>query len=111
MAFQAKISSLRFHHLDIVGWRLKKRTTKGVTGTSGPPSSYHIVAAPLSSQTLGLTSFSLLNHRTLSDSAATLSKDKNMERLEFLQTRDRPPPRKQHSTLVQGIKRWPIFMN
>ena len=56
MAFQAKISSLRFHHLDIVGWRLKKRTPKGATGTSGPPSSYDIVAAPLSSQTLGLTS-------------------------------------------------------
>ena len=37
MAFQAKISSLRFHHRDIVGWRLKKRTTKGVIGTSGPP--------------------------------------------------------------------------
>ena len=38
MAFTAKILSLRFRHLNIVGCLLKKRPTKGaVTGTPGPP--------------------------------------------------------------------------
>ena len=46
---------------------------------------------PLSSRTLGLTSFMLLNHRTLSASVAVLSKDKIMKRLEFRQTRARLP--------------------
>ena len=38
MTFTAKILSLRFRHLNIVGCLLKKRPTKGaVTGTPGPP--------------------------------------------------------------------------
>ena len=41
-----------------------------------------------SSQTLGLTLFTLLNHRTISDSVASLSEDKNAERLNFLETHD-----------------------
>ena len=53
--------------------------------------------APLSSQTLGLTLFRLLNH------------PKNMERLEFLQIGAPPPQRKRDSTLVQGIKHLPTF--
>ena len=42
MAFTAKILSLRFRHLNIVGCLLKRRPTKGgVTGTPGPhPPSY-----------------------------------------------------------------------
>ena len=37
MAFMAKILSWRFRHLNIVGCLLKRRPTKGVTGTPGPP--------------------------------------------------------------------------
>ena len=37
MAFTAKILSWRFRHLNIVGCLLKRRPTKGFTGTPGPP--------------------------------------------------------------------------
>ena len=37
MAFTAKILSWRFRHLNIVGCLLKRRPTRGVTGTPGPP--------------------------------------------------------------------------
>ena len=37
MTFKAKILSWRFRHLNIIGCLLKRRPTRGVTGTPGPP--------------------------------------------------------------------------